>query len=270
MLIFEEVALLPGASPFSIRLHAGHSVAVMGRAGSGKSALLAAIRSGKPPAGKVTCETSIVSSTEGRPAPRETVQSLGKRLAKSFGVDRVREAIAAVGLTDVRLEPIRTLSASQIVAASLVEPLCSTQVALIDGKLDQLDTVSLETTLDLICRRTTAGALLLVATNRADVAQRLGRLIVLRSGSLSFDGGMGQLMERAGPSELIIESGEPTAVRALVEPFAIRVTERPGGLLISAPHGQELAAKLLTQGYGAVRAVLLREPTFGDALRTVL
>ena len=52
----------------------------------------------------------------------------------------------------------------------------------------------------------------------------------------------------------------------MIEPLAVSVKVVRGGMIVSAAKGQETVAKLLTEGYGSVRSVVLREPTLEEAV----
>jgi hypothetical protein len=55
-------------------------------------------------------------------------------------------------------------------------------------------------------------------------------------------------------------------VRALVAPFEVSVRDTDDGVVMQASEGQQLAAKLLLEGYGDVKLVVLRSPTLEEAL----
>jgi hypothetical protein len=52
----------------------------------------------------------------------------------------------------------------------------------------------------------------------------------------------------------------------MVEPFVTSVRVSGRRLVMQAEDGQEVAARLLTNGYGLVRSVVVKEPSLEEAL----
>jgi hypothetical protein len=109
-----------------------------------------------------------------------------------------------------------------------------------------------------------------VAGNRTEWASRADFVIVLESSRIRFQGSFDDLRAEAGRSEIEITTTDIEGALALAGPFALDVRESDDALTIRAKEGQEVAAKLLAEGYGAVRALTLSEPTTEELVRSIL
>jgi ABC-type uncharacterized transport system ATPase subunit len=128
----------------------------------------------------------------------------------------------------------------------------------------------MDAALDMLTRRTKEGVALIVRTNRLDLAERFGRLIVVSQGEPVFAGTCDAVRQLFGPSELLVQTKDASTVRCMVDPLAVSVRVVRGGLVVSTAKGQETAAKLLTQGYGSVKAVVVREPTLTESVLSLI
>lgn len=175
--------------------------------------------------------------------------------------------LSALGLWDVRQTPINLLAPEQVAACDLLPVFFpENNLAIIDGQLDTLDPWVRATVLSLIEEQRAQGCVFIVSTNLTTVTQRLGNLIIFSGPSPVYAGTVSELLRTIRPAELIIETSDPSTVATMVEPFALSVKPIEQGLLVQADKGQELAAKLLTQGYGHIRTVIVKEPSLSDAL----
>lgn len=108
------------------------------------------------------------------------------------------------------------------------------------------------------------------ASGRADFLERADVLIALRGPDPVFAGPLEALWRKVGDQTVEVTTKNAPAVRALVEPFQVQVTETQEGLRLEAAEGQALAARLLRDGYGDVRYVVVRRPGLLDAIRAVV
>lgn len=271
VLLLEGFSLAPRGPVLTLELRPGDRYAVMGPSASGKSRLLRAVQEGERPAqGSLTVAGTVCCAGLGRLGRRVTPQSLARQGGRRNLADRAAQALSALGLWENRQEPVAQLSPGQTAASELLTCLMSdAELMLIDGQLDRLDPWTLGPVLDLLERVASSGRAVLAATHRADVATRLGSLLVLRDGTPSYVGSVRELLRRCRPAELDVETDDPSTAGAMAEPFAIAVHAGPDGLKVEAEDGQAVAAKLLTLGYGAVRAVVVREPSLEEALLTL-
>ncbi|MEQ1934632.1 MAG: hypothetical protein ABL962_12280, partial [Fimbriimonadaceae bacterium] len=67
-----------------------------------------------------------------------------------------------------------------------------------------------------------------------------------------------------------VETQNQSGVRALIAPFEISISETENGVILKAAEGQQLAARLLSEGYGDIKMVILKEPTVESALDELL
>lgn len=261
----------PQSAPITLKVRAGEAYALMGRAGSGKTHLLEAIKGGaKLTKGTVSVNGDYVDSGREFLAWRLTPQGWARRLAGKHRTTGSAEALTACGLWDVRKSLISHLTPSQVAACEILPLLLREgQLLLSDGGFDLIDPFVLDDALALFVERLQRGAAAVVATHRPDVAETLGNMIALGSGGKVFVGTCSELRAQAAPNKLIVTTEDGSTVRAIAEPFAIDVQETEQGLEITCPDGQELAARLLTQGYGSVRMVTIRRPSIQDALKSL-
>jgi ABC-type multidrug transport system ATPase subunit len=266
----EGLRLRRNAAPFDLRLTAGDAVAVVGPAGAGKTTLLQSVLGrARPQAGSVSLHGRAAEAGLPGFSLRTSPQSIARR-ACGKNPALAAEALTALGLWDVRRLALSQLSPGLQAACALL-PLFAPEAGVLvaDGALDQLGPWVLDGAIAALKERATAGACVLAATVRPDVAEAFGDVLVLRNGELRFWGGVEELLDRSRPGEILVEAGDQGAVRAICEPLSLEVEEVPEGLRLSAAQSQEAAARLLLQGYGAVRAVVLRRPTVAEALASL-
>lgn len=267
----EHVSLQKAGATLSMSIEGGQLVCVVGPGASGKSRLLAVIgRDEKPARGTVMVSERL--SFAGRPelSRRSRPQELA-RAATSNDANASAEVLSALRLWDCRNSPISQLSDSQEAAAELIHCLSATSgCAVIDGHLDRLDPWSYRSSQALIRQRLAEGVSFVVSTNRPDVAESADLIVVLRENAIRFAGTISQLLSAAGQAELIVETANPRAVRSLTEPFKVSIREESGTLTISTSEQQELAAKLVLEGYGDVSTVVVRQRTINEALLGLL
>ena len=265
--LLDQVALREGATPIGLSLYAGQSALITGRPGAGKSALIEVITArAQPASGNVLVSGTMTETEVHVKHKRLTAEHLAK-LDRQAHPDRVAEALTATQLWNERKTVISKLSPGQQVAASLLPVLASpADILFFDGSLDALDPWVRADVLALLERRKTMGACWVAVSYLADVAAACDWIVVLKEGSCRFVGTLGELIQRAGPSRLEAEAEQMADVLAMVHPFEVSVRESQGVARFEALEGQQLAARLLTHGYGNVKFVILREPTFAEAL----
>jgi hypothetical protein len=138
---------------------------------------------------------------------------------------------------------------------------CETEPVVLEH-VDELDLWQLEALKKLTDERNC-----LVVTRRADIVAdcQLVHFVLAkdRVRALNWD----EIELLAGPEELWIEAHDGSSVRAIVDPFAIEVREVADGWYVRAADGQALAARLITHGYGAVEAVVIRKKRDAEILR---
>lgn len=266
-----EVALTNRGSPISLTLSRRQTLSVFGPAGSGKSAFLN-VCAGRERAeqGSVTRTGKLVLAEPIAAAKKQTPMLLSQDSGGKAG-PFAAEALGALKLWEVRKSPLTSLSAGQLRACAMLPALArSADLILIDGVLDGLDIWMLRDATSLLQKRVATGSALVIATHRPEWAARTDALMVLQDRKPVFVGSLQLLKQRSGKSELQIETTNVEGVRALCEPFSISIRGSDGGLLVQAAEGQDLAARLLIEGYGDVKSVVVHEPDARELLEDLI
>lgn len=196
------------------------------------------------------------------------------------------EVLVQLGLWEVRNEPVGNLSPGQRAAlvalpllllarkdrtpngdtlADRLRPLRGVLLVL-DEVCDRTDRWTRETVLDAVDAIAEQGATVVLVSQLTEVASRCGSIIAMREFKPVFVGSIAQFVKRSRPVSFEVCGERMTGLRAMVEPFAVKVEEIPGGIRFEAYEGQELAAKLLLEGYGDVKYVVMNSPRLSDAL----
>jgi ABC-2 type transport system ATP-binding protein len=269
--VFEHVALTSDGPTLALRLSAGQSLAVVGRAGSGKSRFLSMLGQNDFAVRGTVRRTGSISTHLPVELPRRAkLQSLAATAGNGAN-DRAAQALSAVGLWPERKSPLSDLSPGLRQAAMLLPALVSRdEIIVIDGLLDTLDPWTVHQVLALLQQRLGEGQTVCVATNRPDIAARMDVLVVLEKLHIRFAGSPNDLIRSAIVSRLEVHSESHAAVRALARPFEVTINQADGVTLLEAAEGQEIAAKLLLEGYGDVKFIVLTQPTIETALRALL
>lgn len=254
----EDFLTQPKARSFRLEIDAGSRLAIMGRAASGKTRLLQAV------AGAAKRNLSVhfpgVHSLSGRTTPQQ--------LVKPGGSDHAAIVLSMLHLWEVRKSPIINLTEGQRRAALLASILhVRTGVILLDDDiLDRIDPWSRQKAVDALLELPSQVAIL-VATNLPEIGQAFPRMIVLGSRGLVFEGEPEALLTGMTPIQYQIKSQDREAVRAMVEPFQLNIAVNQDGIQFSARENQNVAVDLLLKGYGTVDSVMVKSPTFAEALR---
>lgn len=265
---FDGVLFGPSGKSLSLIVGPGDRYAAVGRSGQGIEdfVTVAAGKSG-PHSGSVDRPVRAHLTTAIRLGIRATPASL----AKGDGTTRAAGVLSLLGLWESRSVPYPRLSTRMQAACRLVPALMATEgLWIIDSELDQVD---LRVAMD-VCAEWTEHAeqrkAYLVATSSPHIVEALGRVVVLRQRGAVFAGSVQELVQRGRPSQVTVESGDPGAVAAMANPFALSVEVEAGVMKITTHDGQALAARLLTEGYGSVRSVVVRQPDVAQALLELL
>jgi ABC-type sulfate/molybdate transport systems ATPase subunit len=231
-------------------------LAVTGPATSGKSYFLRVLAGiEKPEQGAFRVRGQIALAEAYVLSRRAKVQSLA----------REPEAFVAAGLSERRHLSVSDLSSSEVAAAELLALLSTdANLLLIDGQLDRLDPWTLDSVWQRL--RSRPDTTVVVATNRPDLVARLDALVVLRDRQVRFAGTPDALLRRAAHHHLTVFTEKQTGVQAIASPFEISISQEGDRVELSSPEGQELAARLLLEGYGDVKLVVSRPPTIEEAL----
>ena len=229
------------------------SHAVVGRTGSGRTKYLGTLA---PPEARWIGEPPIGARTR--------LQDLGKKGRRD--PTRLSEALTAAGLWELRTKTTAGLTEGQRALAEIVAALLDTSETLVvDEWLDWIDPWSRLALWRLMEDRT-----VILATFDLPLAERCDLVTILGPRGAIVTEAPGELIARVPVERFGVETARGGSVRALIEPFAVDVTEREGWLEFRARKGQELAVKLLLEGYGDVASFVTRRPTLAEAVEHLL
>ena len=268
ILSLEHTAIVPNGPTLTMNLQAGQSLAIMGHAASGKTHFLNVVAGIERPAqGEVRVHGRIaVASSEGI-SRRAKVQAILPRSDFTSKGMRVADLLYKLRLGEARSRPVGELSPGQLAAYELlVAVILEAPLVLIDGQLDLLDPWTLKETIGIIRVLQTQGTAFVVATNRPDLVSVFDAVIVLKDKHVRFAGSTEDLRRVGPPFTVQVTTERQQGVRALVAPFQVSVVQTADGMRFEAMEGQQLAARLLLEGYGDVQYVITRVPTLEEVL----
>lgn len=268
VLLLDKYALANEGDLLNLELHGGDVYAIVGRAGSGKTLLFDTIvGEEKPACGDVVVQGTVLAAQYSSGKSRATPFSVAKGSANKENQRRIADVLAALGLWDARNVPLHKLTTGMVVACDLLPVLLSdADLVLIDGHLDLLDPWALDGAFEELFRLAEEKTAFLIATNRPELAERIGNIIVLVEGQVKYAGAVDSLVRSIEPTEIVVEADDLSTVTTMVEPFVTGVRVSGRRLVLQAEEGQEVAARLLTNGYGLVRSVVVKEPSLEEAL----
>ncbi len=266
LLGLEHLALEDEGPTLTLSVRSGQSVAILGPAASGKTRLLNVLAGQERPGqGRVHLRGRVAHAGSEGLSRRTKVQAIPR-----VSLDVATEVLLTLGLHEVRNVSYGDLSPTQAVACELVNPLLSdAEVMLFDGQLDLLDPWTGAMVQERLRRERAKGRTVVFVTHRPDLAARADAVIVLRGNQVRFAGSMEELLRAGSPHTVTVSTEDQAGVKALVEPFEVSVRLEGDTMRLEAKEGQALAARLLLEGYGDVRYVVVRPPTFEEALRRI-
>ncbi len=268
VLVLDKFALSNEGELLNLELRGGDVYAVVGKSGSGKTIFLETILGEEKPAcGSILREGTTMAAQYSSGKTRQTPFGVAKASASKGSQRRIADALAALGLWDVKGIALGKLTPGMVVACDLLPALLSdADLVLIDGHLDLLDPWALDGAFEEIFRLAEEGTAFLVTTNRPELAERLGNIIVLQMGQVKYAGPVEKLVRSVEPTEIIVEADDLSTVASMVEPFSINVRVSGRRLVFQSDDGKEVAARLLLSGYGLVHSVVIKEPSLEEAL----
>lgn len=260
--------MLPQGPTLSMSLGPGQSLCVVGPGGAGKSRFLRTVADEERPAqGTAIVLGDIAVASSDDFTRRTTPQALARKHSGSRKAGGATDALVAAKLWDVRQQPLTTLSPSQRAACELLPCLASDAgLLLIDGQLDRIDPWALSGVMEHLRSRAASGSAIIAVTNRPDLVSLCDLVLVLQNSQARFAGRVQDLLISGPDSEIEVVTDSQPGVRALVEPFKISVRKTDSGLVLRATEGQQIAARLLVEGYGDVKFVVLKQPTVEESL----
>lgn len=246
------------ARPLDLDIPIGAKLAIMGPSRSGKARLAKAIFDA------ATKDTETVLAAQPNTGPRVTPENIAKR----FGTKAAGAAITDLGVWDDRKKLVRSLPESAQDACALLEGLAMPSGLLVVNRaLDKLDPWRLEIVLDRLVSNPELAVV--VTTNRADIAERLGQLCVISSRGLRFMGSPRELIESVEPATVRVLAKNSEAVAMVAQSLGVRVTHEGPETTLKLDQGLQKAVQLALQGYGNVEAITVRRPTLAEALTSL-
>lgn len=253
-------------TPIQLALVPGSYCAVYGEAESGSTAFLELLKERKSDG--LTREGDVFGLEPFKPG--DTVRTALGRRTKSEDLARSTESITALGLWDHRTTPYRDLSDRLRQRIHLVQRLAAPPgIIVFDRELDGLDRSIAERVFELLAQRRQSGSIVIAATNRPEYLDGSTDVIVLFRNRVGFSGTTTDLKKRFGVSEFQFETTEPGSVSELVKPVAIQVEVEEGIVRFTAPGDQDLAVRLLLEGYGNISVAGVRYPSWSEMISRI-
>lgn len=271
-LVFDHVSLAKKGPTLALDVPPGSTLAIMGPPAAGKTALLDAICGvGGVARGNITGPDSAFGIGSIEWSRRESPMSAARDILGKNAAQKATDVISSLGLWEVRQKSFLSLSPSQQAAAMFVpailrEPklMCS------DHDLDHLDWQTLQSLWQVLTGLRQKGMILAYTTHRPDLGEWADFVLILKAEQVVFSGTPESLRRTVADTILEVATDHRPGVRAMAEPFEVAIEETPEGLLMKAREGQALAAKLLLEGYGDVKFIVQRPPTFAEAYANLL
>lgn len=254
---------LPG---ITFELKRGEIVAVFGPSGSGKSLLLHAIAH-LPDWITGEIESREFSLMPLLPTPRFGRVSTPARFLKSRADSWARAIylLELFGLSSKAQEPIRSLSEGEQAALRVAAALAATApLYLLDDPFALLDFERRKRLWYEMEERARFGAAILFTTREPELAAKADRVLMLHEKQLIADAAPEQLLREVAPALVEVETDDPDPLTALLPPVEWTVVEQEGGRVFKVRKGDEMALRLLRDGYGKVRLVYWRAPSLAD------
>ncbi|MEQ1823956.1 MAG: hypothetical protein ABL949_15720 [Fimbriimonadaceae bacterium] len=272
LLVLDGFSPLPQGPTLSLSLASGKSLCILGPAGGGKTRFLrTALGLERIGQGRATSNSPVSHAGDAGWPRRATPLSVARRGAGSKRANLAGEALYATGLWDCQNTSVDQLSRTQRGLAELLSCLsCETGLMVVDGQFDSLDPWSFRKVMEAFRKRLNVGYGLIAVTNRPELAVHFDHLVVMQSSGVRFVGTVEELLRLHGEAVIEVETQNQSGVRALVAPFEISIAETDRGVVLRAAEGQQLAARLLSEGYGDIKMVVLKEPTVESALEELL
>ncbi len=266
------LSLVDSGPTLSLALGAGQIVVIFGPTRGGKSRLLRCVVGiDRPSRGAVTLGGDVDYAGLPSIGSRAKVHRLGHHSRHANSLTRSTELMLALRLFDRRNDFFGSLTLVEQAAAELLRLFASDGgICAIDGHFDGLDPWALSGAMELLGLAKDAGRTTFLVTNSVEVAGIADLIVVISDEIVRFAGTRQELLERAAPVRIAVETTHGEGVRALCAPFEVEIAEYPDRLEMRARAGQQLAAKLLADGYGDVTSIVLQQPTLAEALRTVV
>lgn len=259
--------LAPKSRAWSLSISSGEAWALIGAAASGKSHWLEMVMGHKDPSSGGVRRRGKIVEADIDIGLRATPESVAAVHSTKSQLEARAEVLTLLGLWDLRKTAIPKLTETQRDACRLLPVLLSgAEVLCVDGTLDRLDPWLLGQVIGRLQERCRQGSALICATARPDIAENFSHLALIDKGSPVFAGTIAEFISSSAPAELVVETRDHQCVASIAKPFRVQAESTESGVRLRAAEGQELAARLLVEGYGRVESVLVSERTLGQAL----
>lgn len=271
----------------SLELASGEITGVLGRSGSGKTALARVLAGLDPPTrGDISfgelgnCEKQMVSLALSTPAvARElTVFENMEMFASLWGISwrgrsrQISFLLELLGLADSRSTRADRLSAGALQRLEIARALIAdTPILAIDSLLDTLDRRVLEKLWDYLLRiRREEGKCIIIFTSRGRIAEMCGKITVMHRGRMMFIGRPDDFRRAAGEDMVVLgDMADPSVRSRLSEKLSVVVKEEDGFLSFKVSNGERAVTELLAEFGGELNCVYLKRPTLDDALDVI-
>lgn len=256
-----------GLRNLSFEVWAGEIIAVFGPSGSGKSLLIQALSDElELSGGALECADFAVppplpATRMGRPpSPANYLKRYAHSLSRSVYL------MELFGLSARADQPVQNLSDGERAMLQLAAAFSQNKpLYFLDDPFDRADFERFRRLWQEMEDRCRFNSAVLFTTRNPEVAARADRVLMLHEGQLIAQGEPEELMREASAKRIEIETDEPDKVSRLLEPVEVRILDQGDHFRLSLYADDDLALRLLKEGYGQVRAVVIQKPSLSDA-----
>lgn len=211
------------------------------------------------------------ASLDGKLSARENLDLAASLygLARPERERRAAHLLDVVGLLERADEPVEHLSEGMKRRLEVIRALIhGPKLLVMDEPTQGLDEGSFQRTWELLLSlRKSERLTILLATHRADEAERCDRLAILSSGKLVACGTPDALKSRVGGDVITVEAEDAATLAAeIAGRFAVSPVLAEGKVMFESLRAHELIPRLVEAfPAGRLRSVAMRRPTLADA-----
>lgn len=263
----------------SLEIPASTVFGVLGRNGAGKSLLLKCMAGlVQPSKGIISSERPVRQSYAFQSAGLAPELTVGENLQLFAAIgrvpgkrrtNRVAQVMQSLSLTPYKGVRVDRLSPGVACKAEIARAMVAdSQITYLDGLIDNLDNKSAEEVWRVVlARRRTEGTTFVIATTRAEVADRCDTVALMHEGRVVAMGTPALLKSEVQSDAILIDAIRNPLIKSKIKKqFAVAVEQADGMLKIRSAETLGTVLNLLADYGSEVGAVYLKQPGLYDVL----